>query len=107
MQRVQIRFNQGVLAAELLADQLFDRRDVDVQQRRQRAEVDDVLEQLALPGVGIFAVADRRQRRTDDVDVVAEFRGRQRLCRIIEEVAAGLDFGEILVPTLRVYRHPS
>src|SRR4029077_20291202 len=45
LQRVQIWLDQGVLAAELLADQLLDRRDIDVEQRRKRAEIDDVLEQ--------------------------------------------------------------
>ena len=51
MQRVQIRLDQRVLAAELLADQLLDRRHVHVEQRRQHAEIDDVLEQLPLPRI--------------------------------------------------------
>ena len=104
MQRVQIGLDQRVPAAELLADQLLDRGHIHVQQRRQHAEIDDVLEQLPLPRVGVVAVADRRQRRADDVDVVAEFRWRQRLRRIVEQIAAGLDLGDVLVPGLRVHR---
>ena len=82
----------------------LDRRHVHVEQRRQHAEIDDVLEQLPLPRVGIGAVADRGQRRADDVDVVAELRRRQRLGRIVEQIAAGLDLGDVLVPGLRVHR---
>ena len=104
MQRVQIRLDQRVLAAELLADQLLDRRHVHVEQRRQHAEIDDVLEQLPLPRVVVGAVADRGQRRADDVDVVAEPRRRHRLGRIVEQIAAGLDLGDVLVPGLRVHR---
>src|SRR5208282_5060321 len=47
---------------------------------------------------------DSGQRRADHVDVVAELRGGQGLRRIIEEVTAGLDLGEVLVPRLRVHR---
>ena len=79
MQGVQVGLDQRVLAAELLADQLLDRRHVHVEQRRQHAEIDDVLEQLPLPHVGVGAVADLGQRRADDVDVVAEFRRRHGL----------------------------
>ena len=43
----------------------------------KHAEIDDVLEQLALPRVVVFAVADCGQRRADDGDVVAELRRRQ------------------------------
>jgi hypothetical protein len=45
---VQVGLDQRILAAELLADQLLDRRHVHVEERRQGAEVDDVFEQLAL-----------------------------------------------------------
>ena len=70
----------------------------------ERADIDDVLEQLALARVGVVVVADRGQRHADDVDVVAELRRRQRLGRIVEQVAAGLDLGDVLVPGLRVHR---
>jgi hypothetical protein len=88
----------------LLGDQLFDRGDVHVEQGRERADINDVLEQLALARVAIFAIADRGQRYADDGDVVAEFRLRQRLGRIVKQITARLDVGQVLVPSLRVHR---
>ncbi len=104
-QRVHVRLDQRLLGLELLGDQLFEHPDVHVEQRGERTEIDDVLEQLALARVDIFAIADRGERHADDVDVVAELRFRQRLGRIVEQVAAGLDRGDVLVPRLRVHRH--
>ena len=44
MQRMHVRRDQLVLALELFAEQFDDRRHVHVEQRRKRADVDDVLE---------------------------------------------------------------
>ena len=104
MQRVLVGGEQLFLALELLLDQLLDRGHVHVEQRRERAHIDDVLEQLALARIGVFAVADRGERYADDRDVVAELRLRHRLGVVIEQVAARLDHGDILVPGLRVHR---
>ncbi len=104
MQRVPVGVEQLLLALELLADQLLDLGNVHVEQRGQRADIDDVLEQLALARIGIFAIADRGQRHADDGDVVAEFRLRHRLGGIVEQIAAGFDAGDVLVPGLRVHR---
>src|SRR5258705_181900 len=41
----------------------------------------------------------------DDGAVLAEFRRRQWLGRVVEQIAAGLDRGDVLVPGLRVHRH--
>ena len=71
----------------------------------ERADVDDVLEELALARVGVVLVADFRERHADHVDVVAELRRRQRLGVVVEEVAARVDFLHVLVPGLRVHRH--
>jgi len=49
VQRLHVGRQQLLLAAVLLAEQLLDLLRVDFQQHRQRAHVDDVLEQLALP----------------------------------------------------------
>ena len=78
---------------------------IHVEQRAERAEIDDVLEQLALARIGIGRVGDRGQRHADHGDVGAEFRRRHRLGRIVEQIAAGLDRGDVLVPGLRVHRH--
>ena len=53
----------------------------------------------------IARVADRGQRHAEHGDVVAELRRRQRPRRIVEQVAARLDLGDVLVPGLRVHRH--
>ena len=65
MQRVDVGRQQFFLALVLLADQLLDQLRVHVEQRAQRAEIDDVLEKLALARVGIGRVGDAGQRHTD------------------------------------------
>ncbi len=104
MQRVLIGGEQLFLTLELFGDQFLDFADIHIEQRRQCADINDVLEQLALPQVGVFAIADGGQRHADDGDVVAEFRLRHRLGGIVEQIAAGLDAGDVLVPGLRVHR---
>ena len=105
MQRLDVGRDQLFLALILLADQLLDHLDVHVDECSQNADINDVLEQLALARIGVFAVADRGQRHADDRDVLAEFGGRQRLGRIVEQVAARLDAGNITVESLRIHRH--
>ena len=105
MERLKVRRDQLVLALELLADQRLDFLDVDVEQSGERADINDVLEQLALAGVGVLTVADRSERHADHGDAVAEFRCGQGLGRIVEQVAARFDRGDVLVPGLRVHRH--
>ena len=73
MQRVLVGVEQLFLAFVLLGDELLDFADIHVEQRGERADIDDVLEQLALPRIGIFAIADRGERHADHGDVVAEF----------------------------------
>ena len=105
MQRMDVRRQQLFLALVLLADQLLDQLGVHVEQGAHRAEIDDVLEQLALARIGIGRVGDGGQRHADHGNVGAEFRRRHRLGRIVEQIAAGLDRGDVLVPGLRVHRH--
>jgi len=50
-------------------------------------------------------VADLGQRHAEDVDIVAEFRARQRLGTVVEKVAAGVDFPDVLIPGLGIHRH--
>src|ERR1700721_124183 len=56
MQRVDVRRQQFFLAFVLFADQLLDQFGVHVEQRAERSEIDDVLEQLALARIGIGGV---------------------------------------------------
>jgi hypothetical protein len=104
MERMQVGLDQLFLRPELFLDQLLDHRDVHVEQGGQRADIDDVLEQLALPQIGVFAVADRGERDADHRDVLAELGLRHRLGAVVEQVAAALDPGHVLVPGLRVHR---
>ena len=52
----------------------------------------------------VLGVADRGERYAERRDVVAELRRRQRLGRVVEQIAAGLDLGDVLVPRLRIHR---
>ncbi len=104
MQRMDVGADQLLLRLELLADELLDLLEVHVEQRGERADIDDVLEQLALARIGVFAIADGGERDADDRDVVAELGLRHRLGGIVEQVSAGLDRGDVLVPGLRVHR---
>ena len=105
MQRLDIGIEQPFLAAVLLGEQRFDHRRIDVEQRRQRAHVNDVLEQLPLPRIGVRRVADLGQRHADDDDVLAELGLGQRLGVVVEQIAAAVDRGDVFVPCLRIHRH--
>ncbi len=105
VQRLDVGGQQLFLALVLLAEQLLDHFGLDAQQHGQRADVDDVLEQLALARVVVDRVADLGQRHADHVDVVAELRRRQRPRAVVEQVAAGLELGHVGIPGLRVHRH--
>ena len=98
-----VRRDQLVLALELLRDQRFEHGGLDAKELPERANIDDVLEELALARVAVLRVGQLGQRHADDVDVVPELRGRQRPRRIVEQIAAGLDRGDVLVPGLRVH----
>ena len=78
MQRFHVRLQQRLLALVLLGEQLLDDFGVDLDQRGQRADVNDVLEQLALARIAVGGVADFSQRHADWRHVFAEFRFRQR-----------------------------
>ena len=75
---LQVGLEQRFLALVLLGDELSTTSGVDVEQRGQRAEVDDVLEELALPRVAVRRVADRGERHADRRHVLAKLRRRQR-----------------------------
>ena len=100
-----VGFEQRFLALVLLAEEAFDDLGFDVQQRRQRAEIDDVLEQLPLARIGVRGIAHRRERHAELDHVLAKLRRRQRLGRIVEEPPARIDLGDVLVPGLRIHRH--
>ena len=90
-QGVDIGLDKARFGFEILADQGVGGVLIDAQQFGQRAHIDDVLEQLALARIGVGRVAHRGQRHADQGDVVANALRRQRLGRIVEQIAARLD----------------
>jgi hypothetical protein len=74
LEGIDVGADQLVLAAVLVGDQLFDDVEIDAEQGRQRADIHDVLEQLALPRIAVFAVADLGQRNAQHRDVFAKAR---------------------------------
>ena len=78
---------------------------LDPEHRREHADVDDVLQQLALARIGVARRAEVGERNAQDLDVTAELRRRHRLRAVVEQIAAGLDLGQVLVPRLRVHGH--
>ncbi len=105
VQGLDVGCQQLLLALVLFADERLDDRDIHLQQGRERADVHDVLEQLALARIAPGRIADFGQRHADDVDVVAKPGARHRLAVVVKEIAAGADLGNVLVPGLRVHRH--
>ena len=57
LQGFDIRLDQFFLAFELLADQAFEHRKLDIAQRRDRSNIDNILKKLPLTRVGKLRVA--------------------------------------------------
>ena len=72
VQGLNVGRQQALLALVLLSEQFFKDIGVHVQQHRQGANVNDVLEQLALARVGVGRVADLGQRHADRVEILAK-----------------------------------
>ena len=97
--------DQIVLAPVLLGHHAGDDLELDVQQRRQRTEIDDVLEQPAL-----LQVVELRQQQGGDghadfIDVAAPEMRRQGLGVVVEQVTARLDVGDVLRVGLGIHGH--
>ena len=105
LERPAVRVEQSLLALELLGDELLHHGKIDVEQRRERPDIDDVLIKLALPRIGIFGGADLGQRHAEHGQIVAQHRGRHRPGRVVEEIAARLDRRDVLGEGLRIHRH--
>ena len=48
LQRMNVGGDQLFFALELFADQIFENREIDIQQCRQRADIDHIFKQLSL-----------------------------------------------------------
>ena len=67
VQRLDVRIQQRSLPLYCSANRTFQHTGIHIEQHRQGAHVDDVLEQLALAWVGVGGVADLGQRHGDGV----------------------------------------
>ncbi len=105
VQRLEVRWDQAFLGRERLADQGLEDLDLHPQQVGERADIDDVLEQLPLPGVPVSGVGYRRKRYSQNIDILAELVRRQGLGGVIEQIAARLDGGDVRIPGLGVHGH--
>ena len=105
LQGVHVGRDQLFLALELAADHFPEHVEPHVQQRGQGADVDDVLEQLALAGVMVFLDAHVHQRHADHVHVLAHGLARQRLAGVVNAVAARQDLGDVPDLAVRVHAH--
>ena len=104
-QRPMVGLDQLVLALEPFRRQRLHDGEVDIEERGERADIDDVAVELALSRLGIFRGADFGQRHPERDDVVATRQRRERAGRIVEEVAAGVERGHVLGEGLGVHRH--
>ena len=102
LQRAQIGGDQLVLALEASRGQRLHHPELDIEQRRQRADIDDVLVELTLPWVGIWAAQI-------SVSGMPSTTMSSRMLRaaadgsIVEKVAAAFERGDILREGLRVH----
>ena len=72
---VNVWRDQPFLPLELIAHQILQDGEIDVQQRRKGPDVNDVLKQEPLSGIGVFPEANFRQGKADVVDIVPKKRG--------------------------------
>jgi hypothetical protein len=102
---LHVRVDQVLLVGKRFLEQRRDRCHVDIQQRRQRADISDVLHQDACPRAIEGLVAHLRQRNTEYGDVVAIELPLARPGRVIDQPAARPDVGEVLRISLRIHRN--
>ena len=99
--RLHVGRDQLFFALELIGDHDFQHLQVHIQQRRQRTDVNHILEQLALAHIRPFRRANLGNRDGQDGDVVA--RPVAGTGAIVKEPAASNDLAQVLVVGLRVH----
>ena len=103
LEGANVRGDEFVLAPVLRRDHPRDDVEIDVQQRRQGAHVDDVLEQLALPRIRVGGHDQLGDRHTYLVHVAPEQAPVEAGGVIVEQVSPGDDGGNILLVGLGVH----
>src|SRR5690606_4960824 len=69
LESLDIRLDQPLLSAKLLADQLFDHRELDLEKRNESADIGYVREKRTLTSIGEFGVRELHQRYRDQFDI--------------------------------------
>ncbi len=105
LQRLHVRVEQRFLAGVTLGQQRAHDVEIDLQQRGEHAGVHDVLEQDSRPHTLERLIAHARQRHAEKGDVVAFQQRRARPARVVDQIAAGIDFTHVARIRLRVHRH--
>ena len=105
LDRLHVRVDQRRLLRIGLGQQLADLPEIQIEQRRQRAGVADVLHQDARAHALEGFVAELRQRHADHGDVVAAQQRRARPGRVVEEIAARRHVAQVARIGLGVHRH--
>src|SRR5674476_222966 len=99
----QIGFEQSLLALELFSKEFLKNTGINIQQNRQRADINNVFEQLALPGVAIGSITDLGQWHADDLNILAELGFGDGAGAVIKKVATGLNLGHVSIPGLGIH----
>ena len=103
LQSMNIGGDEFFFALELLADQIFQDRKINIEKRGQRPHVNDVLEQLPLTRVGVFAQTHLRQWNAKIMNVAAHVTQVEGFGGVIEHVATGLHLADVFRKALRVH----
>ena len=104
-QGVDVGGDEVVLALVLGGDHAGDDLEVDADERRHRAQVDDVLEQRPMLGVRKLRQHQLRRGHADVVDVRTAQPWRDLLAVVVHQVAAGHDRVDVLGEGLGVHGH--
>ena len=100
-----VRFHQRRLPAERLVEKRTDDLRIDVEQRRQRARIRDVLHEDPLAHGAELLVAHFREWNAEIRHVRTREARIERPRRVVHEPSARTDFRDILVVCRRVHRH--
>ncbi len=101
-QRVDIWRDQLFLALELIGNQVLENAEIDIEQGRQRTDIDHVLEQQTLARIAVFTQADLGERNADVIEIVTDEAHVERLGRIVDKIATRLDFAHIALHALGI-----
>ncbi len=101
----QIRLRQFRLFRELAGNRGGQDREIDIEEKGERSDIDDVFQELAQARVGEGGVAQFGQRDADDDNIFTAAGLRQVFGRIKEKIAAGQDLVVILHQGLAVDGH--